>query len=91
MIIFNEDFKFERDKYQWLLHHTVDGWDKKHEHPKRHTHTTFHATLEQICGAIIERSAGECKDLEEIKVLLRFSLSSLTDHVEELVSKEPSQ
>ena len=89
MITFNEDFKFERDKYQWLLHHTIDGLDKDKK-PKRQTSITYHATLEQICSAIIERSAGECKDLDEIKTLLTDALVLVTGHLEELVSKEPS-
>ena len=69
MIKFNERFSFERGKYDWHLHEHYMGKDKD-GNDKENTRTTYHATLRQICGVIIDRSCGDCESLEEIKELL---------------------
>ncbi|MCP4103905.1 MAG: hypothetical protein GY750_21170 [Lentisphaerae bacterium] len=76
MIKFNEKFSFEKDKYCWQLHefYMGKGKDKK---PKMQKNTTYHATLEQVCGVIIDRSCGDCESLEEIKALLQNATETL--------------
>lgn len=47
---------------------------------KRQKKTTYHASLQQICGAIIDSSCGKCDSIEEIKQLLENALNVLTKH-----------
>ena len=70
MITFSERFQFEKDNYGWMLHEWRIGKDKD-GNPKRHKDTTYHANLEQIFKAIIDKSAGDCESMDEIKGLLK--------------------
>jgi len=81
MIKFNNDFEFERDKYQWILHHWVDGKDKD-GNPKRSRRTTYHGTLSQLCDVIMERTCGRCESLAEIVTLLNHASKALTLYAE---------
>jgi hypothetical protein len=84
MIKFNEDYSFERDKYQWILHHSYDGRDKD-KNPKRQSRDTYHATLEQICQTIVDREAGRCTDMAELQKLLinwRLTIEAIQKHVD---------
>lgn len=77
MIVFNERFSFERDTYGWKLHEKREGKDKDGK-PKDSTKTTYHANLNQVCGAIIDKTIGDCESLEEIKSLLSDARHILT-------------
>jgi len=83
MIKFNDEFSFERDKYQWLLHQKLPCKDKD-GNPKIKVYTTYHGNIKQICGEIIERSLGKCKDLDEMQILLNNAVYNLTIHTEAL-------
>ena len=85
MIKFNEQFSFEKDPNCWQLHEWRDGKSKDGV-AKRQKKTTYHASLQQICGAIIERSCGDCESLEEIKHLLENALRVLTKHAEDIAA-----
>ena len=79
----NDKFEFERDKYCWQLHEWRDGKDKD-GNVKRQKRTTYHSTLDQIADAIIDRSAGECQSLSELKGFLSGAKLALTKHIKEI-------
>ena len=81
MIKFNEEFSFERDKYNWILDQTVPGHDKDGA-PKDQHRYTYHGTLAQACGTIIELSVARCETLEEVIHLLTHAKEELVNHVE---------
>ena len=81
MIELNADFSFERDTYGWQLHHWRDGKDKEGK-PKRQKTTTYHATLHQVCDAVIDRAAGGCQDMADLKGLLKNTVRALTEYAE---------
>lgn len=70
MIIFSERFQFERDKYGWMLHEWYEGRGKDKK-PKMHKTTTYHANLEQVLSAVIDKSAGDCESVDELRGLLK--------------------
>lgn len=65
MIKVNEDFEFEKDKFQWILHEWKDSESKEGE-AKRVKTTTYHGSLEQVCNRIVQNSAGKCESVSEI-------------------------
>ena len=83
MIKFNDEFSFERDKYQWILHQQLPCKDKD-GNPKMKPYTTYHASIKQICSQIIERSLGKCESLDEIQNLIDNAVESLTKYTEAL-------
>ncbi len=83
MIKFNDKFEFEKDQYCWHLHEFYIGKDKN-KNPKRQRKTTFHATLEQVCNAIIDRSCGECCCLEDLKRMLKNTQIMMKTHAKQL-------
>tara|TARA_R110000765_G_scaffold415652_1_gene516904 strand:- start:37 stop:306 length:270 start_codon:yes stop_codon:yes gene_type:complete len=83
MIKFNDDFSFERDQYCWHLIESFDGKDKDGNDKRQHR-TTYHASIVQICGVIIDRSCGKCQSLEEVLSLLASAKTELTEHAESL-------
>jgi len=80
MIKFNDRFEFERDKYQWILTENVLGKDKN-GNDKIKQEKTFHGTLRQVIGVIIDKEVGNCEDLEQIIDLLSNAESILADRL----------
>lgn len=66
---FDGEFFAKKDKYQWILTQMIEGKDKD-GNPKMQTKETYHGTLHQVCGVIIDRKCGKCGSLEEVKQLL---------------------
>ena len=83
MIVVNDTFEFERDKYCWSLHEWRNGKDKN-GNEKRQKRTTYHSNLEQVCSTIIDRSAGDCQSMSELKGLLAGARLALTNHIKEI-------
>ena len=81
MIKINERFECERDQYGWKLHEWRDGKDKD-GNSKLHKSTTYHATLEQICSVVVDRSAGSCQSAAELRALLMDAERLLVGKVE---------
>ena len=80
MIRINEDFETFRDQYCWHLVHWTNTTHPKAKN-KRTSRTTYHATLEQVCAAVIDRSAGELEDLKSIIELLKDAPKALAENV----------
>ena len=79
-IIFNEKYKFKWDGICWHLiqtHTTQSG--------KLAEKCTYHASLSQIANAIIEREAGICMTMEELRDLFTNAVGPLTKHLEGIV------
>ena len=79
-IIFNEKYKFKWDGICWHLiqtHTTQSG--------KMVEKCTYHASLSQIANAIIEREAGNCLTMEELRDLFADAVEQLTRHLEGIV------
>ena len=80
MIKYNETYSFHRDAYCWHLHETKEGKDKD-GNPKPSTKTTYHASLQQIAGQIIDREAGKCESLDQLIEFLTDVKEMLTDNL----------
>lgn len=70
VIRINEDFSVERDSHCWHLHQWRDGKNPRTGEPTRAKRTTYHATLEQVARAVLDRSAGEAESMEELLEVL---------------------
>ena len=74
MIIINEKFSTERDKYQWLLHEAKQGTSKEGE-PILTTSTSYHSNLKAVCNEVANRQLGECESVKEVTwALAKFSI-----------------
>lgn len=82
MIKINEDFEFERDEYGWRLYQWKDGINKKTGKATRNKSVTYHANIYQICAAVIDRSAGGCQSMEELRDMLSSAEQGLTKVME---------
>ncbi len=67
---------------QWILHHWYDS-NKRGGGTTRKSRDTYWATLGQVAGQIINRSAGKCQDLEELRELLENATELLKYKLEE--------
>ncbi len=81
----NEDFEVERDAYQWILTQWRDGINPKTKEPTRSKRQTYHATLEQVCGVIVERQCGQCESLSEIIALMKDVKQALMGSIPKIV------
>jgi hypothetical protein len=82
MIKINERFSMRRDNLQWIVTETYDGFDRKTKEPKKQTHDTFHANLKQVCDFVLDKMAGDCKDMQELKELFEIGAFKLSADVE---------
>lgn len=80
MIKLNDRFSFERDKFNWILYDDTESRDKL-DNIKVVTRKSYHGNLTLLCNAVIERSAGECQSMEELKTLLKEADRVLAVHV----------
>lgn len=75
-------FEAYRDKYQWVLtEHYKKLPTEKIPSGGMASRDSYHSTLDQVCGAVIDRMAGECRTLSEIKDLLENCLDTIVDKV----------
>ena len=61
MIHFEGGLSAERDIHGWKLHQEITS-----KSGKVRTKTTYYATLKQVCAEVIERSIGECPDVQRV-------------------------
>lgn len=71
MIKFNDRFAFERDKWCWTLHEYKKGVNKKTKEEVETVYDTYYPTLEQVCKAIIDRTAGDAQDAKDLRRVIR--------------------
>jgi hypothetical protein len=64
MLKINDRFTIDRDKHNIIIIESYMGKDKD-KNPKPMTRESYHATLFQACGVIIDRS-GEGKTVEDV-------------------------
>ena len=65
MVKVNDRFEFERDTWGWVLHDWKEGINRKGD-PTRTARQSYHANLEQVSWAILDRTGGDCKEIKEI-------------------------
>ena len=82
----NERFSIARDPRCWHLNDHYVGVDKDGK-TKIHKRVSYHANLGQVSRAVIDRSAGECKSLAEIIVLLKDADNIVTRRLVGLTSR----
>ena len=66
MLIINDKFKIDSDKYQFILIETYEGKDRD-GYPKQHERMTYYPCLEQCLKAIRDE---ECKEAGTVAELL---------------------
>ncbi len=75
----NERFELRRDSHSWMLveHVAVDQSRKGVKNQSREVHT-WHATPEQACRTILERTGGDCETAEGLVREWRKAVSEIT-------------
>ena len=86
MIKINDKFEFERADQCWELHEWRTGKNKDGE-PTRTKSTTYHATILQVCKAVIDREAGAADSLQD----LVDTINASTDDLEECITNKASR
>jgi len=79
MIIVNGKYQIKKDKYNWILSEAYIGVDRQ-GNDKTQYKASYHATIKQVCNAIIDRELSDCDSIQEV-------LSILSDAEDILVSK----
>lgn len=80
-IRFGDGYTARRTRYCWVLEEAYEGKDKM-GNTKQQRRETYHATLPQVCGYVLDRSAGECSSLSEIIDLMKGATSLLSETAE---------
>jgi len=85
MIRINNRFEMKRDSHCWNLIEYRDGIGKgKNEgKPIRTPETTYHASLVQVCDAVIDRSLGGVDSLAAIPAMLAEVKGELLEAIRE--------
>jgi hypothetical protein len=65
MIKINERFRINRYPFGWELHDTAPSMDKD-GHPSLATRVTYHPNLKFVLRSVIDKSAGDCRELKEV-------------------------
>jgi hypothetical protein len=81
MIKIDGKYSISRDRYNWILHTTTKGVDEA-GNDKEKVKKTFHASFPQVCRAILEREAGHCQTVEELKRLFEHAVEKF-EHLKE--------
>ena len=81
MITYNERFSFWRDGNNWILIETYNGHDK-HGKPKSQTRESYFSRLSHLFNEIVDRTAGEAEDLEELGKKIQETKDKLVDILE---------
>lgn len=70
VIHIGEDMTLERDAYQWILTRYWDGKvNPKTGESKRQSKQTYHATLDQVAGWVLNYYSERCESLEDLRRL----------------------
>ena len=80
-IVINKRFHTHREYAQWVLYEVTEGKNKDGEVTKREK-STYHGSLEQVCKYVIDKSLGDCENLNQIIELLKLSSLMLAKELE---------
>lgn len=69
MIKVNDRWSFERDKWCWVLYENAKGVKKRTQEEIDVVNETYHSNLEQVCRYILDKTAGDAKDVNALMVL----------------------
>ena len=84
MIELNERFTLKRDRLCWILLDTTMGKDKA-GNPKEHIRQTYHPNFNQIASTIMDRMAGDCESVKDLRVLFNTAVGILTGQMKEKI------
>jgi len=65
IVALSENYKVERDRYNWMLHSAYIGKDRN-GNAKTHWHTTYHADFRQIANRICTHEAEAAQSLADM-------------------------
>lgn len=82
MIKINDRFSIEKDPYCWVLYETKKGKSRKTGKEAVSQKSTYHANIPQICEAILSKSGGEYKTIEDLKDLFENAVERLTETIQ---------
>lgn len=81
MITINDRFQFERADQCWELHEWKDGINPKNKQPTRSKHTTYHASVMQICTVVLDRASGGAESLVGLMATIKNTAQELQSAV----------
>lgn len=87
MITINDRFEFERGDQCWNLHEWRDGVNPKTKEPTRNKTTTYHSKLEQICNAVIDRSAGGMDSIHGVIDAIGFASADCEAAIDRMTNR----
>ena len=91
MIKINGKFIIERDGYCWILTESVVKELEKGKNAgdiKEVSRDTYYPNFPQLAATIIERCAGKCETVEELKELFQNAVNMLSDHLNVVCNKK---
>lgn len=74
-------YRAHRDRMNWNLEERYESKTKTGELVEK-WRTTYHPTIKQVCEAILDREAGECKSATEVKELFINAVNIIDAEVE---------
>ncbi len=77
MITIDDRFSIKKYTYGWELHDTTKSEDSKSKTGFT-TRVSFHPNIKKICFAIIDRSAGDCKNVKKLISTIEKSTKKLS-------------
>lgn len=78
----NARFRLETDRYNVILVETYEGKPTGGKPPAMQTRRTFHASLAQALGTVLERSAGQAEDVTGMLEALSTASAEIREALE---------
>jgi len=72
-------FTLEKDPYQWVMIEAYDGKDSNGK-PKKQKRKTYHPTLRNAFGAILDHMACDCTSVYDLTELYASAVDLLDDY-----------
>lgn len=72
----NNRYQARRDNHGWRMTSYAESTDKDGAFRWKTTET-YHANIRQVVEAVIDREAGHCADVEQLKQLLQSAYTML--------------
>jgi hypothetical protein len=82
MIVINDEFSIQNTPQCWTLHQNYLSKPKDGTEPKMTSKRTYHATLRQACGALIDQSLDDCSRARSILRKMDVLLEELIAYAE---------
>lgn len=83
MVKVDDRWSFERDKWCWVLYENTKGVKKKTKEEIDVANETYHANLDQVCRYIIDKEAGNAREVEDLRRVIRNVAQELSDLIKQ--------